>query len=103
MQTCNECKFAIFKDHGYSNYTVEGIHFTCAIKKHPDVVTEEGFDRYYGTDERLNYAEKCLEFTVGDPISICVEGDYDKPLTPEQEEIIHPNYLSLRVFKEVGN
>lgn len=102
LKSCNDCKFGIFKDHGYSNYTVEGTNFTCALKKHPDVTTPEGFDRFYGEDARLNYANECPEFFVGDSIHIYVEEDNEADLTSEQKEIYGPDYLKLRVFAELG-
>lgn len=40
---CENCRFARFKDEGYSNYTVEGTTFECMINKHPD----GKFDRWY--------------------------------------------------------
>lgn len=102
MNTCNECKFAIFRDHGYSNYTVEGTHFTCAIKKHPGVTDENGFDRFYGEDERLKYALTCAEFSQGDAIQIDVDEDNVKSLTPEQTEIYQENYYLIHVLTGVG-
>ena len=34
-RSCNQCKYAIMQDFGYSNYTVEGTTFYCFLKKHP--------------------------------------------------------------------
>ena len=55
---CGGCKFCVFKDHGYSNYTVEGTSFYCGKNLHP----ESGFDRWYGEDKRLEYAQECTGF-----------------------------------------
>jgi hypothetical protein len=33
QRSCNTCKYAIFKDEGYSNYTVENTAFHCFMKK----------------------------------------------------------------------
>lgn len=82
-RTCNECRFAIFKDYGYSNYTVEGTEFFCAIKAHP----ADGFDRWFGGDQRLWFAAECGSFSPGEAIGLDVEGeDYDD-LTDEQKAI----------------
>jgi hypothetical protein len=80
MKTCNECRFAIFEDFGYSNWTVEGTYMNCAKYKHPDAP----FDRFYGTDERLNFAEKCDSFEKGDSIDMDVDREHESDLTPEQ-------------------
>ena len=80
--TCNECRFAIFQDYGYSNWTVEGTEFFCAIKQHP----ADGFDRWYGDDGRLNYAAECRMFRAGEPISIDVDRE-DLPTEGEARMI----------------
>ena len=66
---CSECKYSYMQDEGYSNYTVEGTEFTCLKKKHPD----GEFDRFYGEDNRLSYADKCDSFTPGEGLNIDVE------------------------------
>lgn len=81
--SCNECKYAIFQDHGYSNYTVEGTEFICAKKLHP----YGDFDRWYGEDTRLNYAAECGGFESGDSIDLDVEHEDLEGLTPEQKAI----------------
>jgi len=74
MKTCNECRFALMQEFGYSNYTVEGTTFHCMLQEHPD----GEFDRWYGTDTRLQYAEKCEKYEEGDPDILDVEqSDYD--------------------------
>ena len=44
--SCAKCKFAVYQDQGYSNYTVMGTDFFCAKKLHPN----DGFDVGYGKD-----------------------------------------------------
>jgi hypothetical protein len=79
MKTCETCKYAIFKEEGYSNYTVEGTTFYCFMKSHPAAP----FDRFYNQDKRLNYAETCISYKHGIPITMDVDKtDYD--LTPIQ-------------------
>lgn len=81
MKTCDECKFCLLEDYGYSNYTVEGTYVHCLKRKHP----ESGFDQFFGEDERLRFAEKCESFTKGDPVFLdCDREDqkkYDDPLS----------------------
>jgi hypothetical protein len=79
MKTCESCKYAIFKEEGYSNYTVEGVTFYCFLKKHP----EAPLDRWYGTDKRLDYADKCTSYKQGESISMDVD-QTDYELTPIQ-------------------
>lgn len=83
MKTCDDCKFAILEDFGYSNYTVEGTNFSCALALHPD----KRFDHWYGEDARLEHAEKCVGFQEGTPINMDVEGDDYNTLTQEQKHI----------------
>jgi hypothetical protein len=61
-KNCTDCVHALLQDHGYSNYTVEGTDFSCKLDLHPDGT----FDRWYGEDSRLLYAEKCPSFMEGE-------------------------------------
>lgn len=83
MKTCSDCKFAVFQDEGYLNWTVEGTQFECRQKVHPD----GDFDRYYGEDERLNFADKCEKFEAGDSIEMDVDRDNYNDLSDEQKNI----------------
>lgn len=83
MRTCQECKWCVQQDHGYSNYTVEGTHIECRKKVHPD----GDFDRFYGTDERIKFAEKCTEFSEGGSIEMDVDRENYDTLTDEQKLI----------------
>jgi len=81
--TCEDCKFAIFADYGYSNYTTEGTTFSCAKNAHPD----GSFDRFYGEEKKLEYAAQCPSFVSGDSIHMdCDQYDLEV-LTPEQRVI----------------
>jgi hypothetical protein len=79
-RTCEGCKFALLEDYGYSNYTVEGTTVHCLKRLHPD---REGFDRWYGEDGRLLFAERCPGFVAGEPVEVDVEQEkaypYDAP------------------------
>lgn len=85
MKSCKNCENAIFQDEGYSNYTVENTSFNCAEFKHP----EAPFDRFYGEDEKLNFAEQCDVYVFGTPIELDVDGEYQPT---EKEKIILEKY-----------
>lgn len=79
-RSCNGCEFAVFNDYGYSNYTVEGTEFFCSLRFHP----ADGFDRWFGKDDRLNFADECVMYTEGEPITMDVDRDGMADLTPKQ-------------------
>lgn len=81
--TCNECKFAVFEDNGYSNWTVEGTDFSCAKRLHPAGT----FDRFYAEARALEHAEKCAGFEAGEPVRIDVDGDEVASLTDEERAV----------------
>lgn len=83
-KSCGGCRFALYEDHGYSNWTVEGTTFHCLKRAHP----ADGFDRWYGEDKRLGYAEECGSFTVGAPVEV----DVDRELAPFSSD---PEVLEL--------
>ena len=70
-RNCGECRFALFEDYGYSNYTTEGTTFYCLRNAHPS----DGFDRFYGRDDRLGYAAQCASFSEGEPVEMDVDGE----------------------------
>ena len=82
-RTCSGCRFAVFEDYGYSNYTVEGTEFSCAKRLHPD----GSFDRFYGENPKLDYAQRCAGFESGDPVEMDVDQEEEHELTPEQKEV----------------
>jgi hypothetical protein len=81
---CNNCQFAIMTDFGYSNYTVEGTTFVCGKQIHPN----GEFDRWYGEDERLQYAEQCTGYEDGGAIHIDVDRDVWTELSESQRLIL---------------
>lgn len=83
-RTCNDCRFGVFEDYGYSNWTVEGTDFSCAKRLHP----EGTFDRFYGEDERLKFAEKCPGFEAGTPVSLDVDGEDYAELSEDQKAVL---------------
>ena len=71
MKNCTDCAYAVMDDFGYSNYTVEGTTFYCGLKLHP----EDGFDRWYGEDKRLGFADECKDYKKGDCVWIDVDAE----------------------------
>lgn len=82
-RTCNQCRFAVFEDVGYSNWTVEGTEFSCAKKMHPD----GSFDRFYNHHPKLEFAAKCEGFEVGDCVTMDVEREGVDDLTQDQQQV----------------
>lgn len=74
MKKCSDCVYAIIRDYGYSNYTVEGSDVYCSKSLNPNAP----FDRWYGEDKRDLFAEQCDSFKEGYPVEIEVDwsGDY---------------------------
>jgi hypothetical protein len=83
MKSCENCKNCILHDYGYSNYTVEGTNVICSKSVHPN----GEFDRFYGTDLRLNWAESCPQFEAGEALILCVDYELSE-YSPEEQEII---------------
>lgn len=79
-RNCNNCKYAVFIDFGYSNFTVEGTEFNCAKKLHPDAP----FDRWYGREARLEFGVTCGGHEEGDPLEIDVDRENLDYLTDEE-------------------
>lgn len=96
MKKCQDCKFAIFQDHGYSNYTVEGTTFECGVSAHPD----GEFDRFYGDEPKLEYAEKCPHFAAGESIDMDVDRENIETLTEEQRIIFDGKWPKVESVKE---
>lgn len=87
--SCNDCQFAFFADYGYSNYTVEGTDFFCTIGRHP----KDGFDRFYGEDNRLDFAKECKCFVRGAPITMDVDHEDETELTESQKMLLQVSEL----------
>lgn len=68
---CDNCRHGKLKQYGYSSWTIEGTTFSCVLERHPD----RSFDRWYGEDNRLKYANKCSFYREGSPIKIGVGGE----------------------------
>jgi hypothetical protein len=75
-KSCNDCKFSLSQDFGYSNYTVEGTTFFCLKNLHPE---KNGFDEFYGEDKRLNFAQECAGFVEGEGTEIDCDRDAEGP------------------------
>ena len=73
---CNECKFCVLEDYGYSNYTVEGTNADCFLNLNAGFPT----DNWYGDAEAHDFANVCPRFVKGDPIEIDVDHDQGRML-----------------------
>jgi hypothetical protein len=71
-RTCEDCRYCLLEDYGYSNWTVEGTMIHCLKRLHPE---REGFDRWYGDDDRLKFAQGCTGFVAGEPVQVDVEDE----------------------------
>lgn len=78
MKSCLDCNHCVTEDHGYSNVTVEGTYVHCSKELHPDGT----FDRFYGEEPKLNYADKCEGFEAGECIE--VDCEQENEFTEEQ-------------------
>ena len=68
---CNECKYCIEDDYGYSNWTVCGTTADCLLN------LNKGFpsDEWYGKDPAQGFANECIKFTKGNPVCFDVDGE----------------------------
>ena len=66
---CDNCKYCILEDTGYSNYTVEGTTVSCLLNHNPNFPK----DYWYGEEPTLAFATKCPQFTPGEGPQIDVE------------------------------
>lgn len=64
--TCNDCKYCIMQDFGYSNYTVEGTEADCLKNQNQRFPV----DNWYGHSEEAKYAFECPMFVEGDPVYV---------------------------------
>ena len=88
-RSCDNCRWEILLDYGYSNYTVEGTLFSCAIQLHPS----GSFDHWYGEDTRLDHGSDCEGYDYGKPVHLDVEKEHITTMTNEQRQSL--NMLSL--------
>lgn len=84
--SCNSCKFGVFIDNGYSNYTVMGSDFFCAKKLHP----ADGFDAGWGMVGDFKFGDTCKGKVEGDGVQVSVERDDDH--TDEELEVLALHY-----------
>ena len=82
-RSCVTCKFSLWIDVGYSNYTVEGTDFACGLNMHPD----GRFDRWYKENDLFKFGETCDSYRQGNPISIDVDSTAIESLSSEQTKI----------------
>ena len=68
---CDECKWCVLEDYGYSNYTVEGTGADCLLDLNPDLPA----DHRWGEASALAFANVCPRFKEGNPLLVDVETD----------------------------
>jgi hypothetical protein len=68
---CNECKWCVLEDYGYSNYTVEGTNAECLLDMNPAFPVDMG----WGLTEEIDFANVCPRFKEGAPIEVDVDHD----------------------------
>lgn len=73
---CNECKFCVLEDYGYSNWTVEGTNADCLLEMNPKLPDDQG----WGTSDSLDFANVCPRFKEGDPIHVDVDHEQGRLL-----------------------
>jgi hypothetical protein len=90
---CSDCDNRITRDEGYSNYTVEGTSFNCALGLHP----QAPFDNFYGKAPEMNFAESCASFKHGPGLEIDVEEEALQNLTPHQRRLLDLEKTSMLI------
>jgi hypothetical protein len=86
---CRDCKFCVFADNGYSNYTVEGTDVLCGSENYMVRKNFVTFDYYYGkAPTGFEQGENCVGFVEGEPISLDVDGEKYPQLPAYQKEIV---------------
>lgn len=79
---CKSCKYCVYRDYGYSNYTVEGTSQECGRGVH------ESFDRFYGQAPEIALIPvPCPSYSSGEPIKLDVDGKLWDELTEEEKAI----------------
>jgi hypothetical protein len=68
-KSCDTCKFCVYQDHGYSNYTVEGTTISCLVSKF------EEYDDSYGDNFSLGIATTCDHYNEGEHWILDVDGE----------------------------
>ena len=90
---CSDCCYRITREEGYSNYTVEGTSFNCALGLHP----QAPFDNFYGEAKEMNYAESCPSFKRGEGLEIDVEEEALNNLNDHQRSLLELEKTSMLI------
>lgn len=69
--TCNDCRYCLNIDYGYSIYTVEGTTSYCLLKLNPSMPS----DRAWGLDPSHQFAAQCPRFSPGESVHVDVDHD----------------------------
>ncbi len=74
-KTCENCKFFVKKDYGYSNYTVEGTTGSCLAGKHPAAEFEVSYD----SQPEYEVAKQCSYYNKGECWDLDCDGENESP------------------------
>lgn len=93
---CDECKWCALRDHGYSNYTVEGTIAECLLDMNPGLPD----DHRWGEASVLDFANVCPRFKEGSPLNVDVDQDRGHIINyASDEEVVE--YLSKLYMWEI--
>lgn len=86
---CMNCRWAMFQDHGYSNWTVESTELHCMLSLNPNLPADYSYtsSAWGGLpaksyNEINSFAEECKAHEFGDPPSLDVDREDVKEKTP---------------------
>lgn len=54
--SCAGCKFLLYEDEGYSNWTVENTNIDCAIERNPNLPQSTPYDWKFDSDGKDNWS-----------------------------------------------
>lgn len=84
LRSCDDCKFLLLTDEGYSNWTVENTIARCLLSANPRFPA----DHAWGMADDLNHAEQCASFEAGDPIHLDVDRDKGDAVNYTDDDIV---------------
>ena len=90
---CDECKFCVLEDYGYSNWTVEGTDARCVLNLNPRFPA----DHRWGHIPEAEFANECPRYCKGSPVEIDVDQESGHILNytsdPEVRELLEKEIM----------
>jgi hypothetical protein len=80
---CRNCIYFIKKDHGYSNYTVEGTELDCLLDLNKSFPKEEEYDSNSKIYDHYIDSNNCDGFEEGEYWECDVDGESPEPTDNE--------------------